>query len=501
MRRVHQLLGLSGLFVMGLVSTRAFAQPVDDDVDPDARPDTTAPKDAHAAPAPAAATAAPAPEAATPVEDTAAPAARPKFGDLTTSGYFRGGFGGSSQGGRQRCFALANPSGLLSKYRLGNECEVWAEFGLHTVVYAGADGSVAHLHFMPTAFIPTTKIGYSPTGVTSSDLGSPGTGATVAFPNLYVDIQGIPWLAGGTAWAGTRYYKRESVAISDFFYWNPSGVGAGIEDINLGKDLRLSYAAFAVDGQTVGVPPLPSQVDFGVRNDVQLRGIKPYQSGEFQVGFQYIVDLSSKNDENGMPRTLDGSSQTHGGWGVTVQHVQQLLGGNNKLAFQYGKGGGTGFGTLGRFYYPDFSLYHDPAESRIRVVDVLTVQPTDSLGGQGAFVYQHDDLGGGNTTNWMSAGARLAYAFTEHFKLLGEVGYDHVTKSNGSNPQMLTKLTIAPAITAGKGFNSRPELRLFYTWAMWNEAARGATVDSGHLYTDTLKLSGATFGVQGETWW
>ena len=31
---------------------------------------------------------------------------------------------------------------------------------------------------------------------------------------------------------------------------------------------------------------------------------------------------------------------------------------------------------------------------------------------------------------------------------------------------------------------ARPELRLFYTWAMWSEAARRATVDSGRLYTD-----------------
>src|SRR5450432_190587 len=290
MRRVHQLLGLSGLFVMGLVSTHAVAQePTDDDVDPDARHKTEEPKEAEPGPPaalPAAPDAAPA-AAALPPAAAETPAAKPKFGDISTSGYFRGGFGGSNQKGRMTCFALANPAGLLSKYRLGNECEVWAEFQLTTVVYAGADGSVAHLHFMPTAFIPNTYIGYPSTGVTSSDLGSPGTGATVAFPNLYVDIQGIPWLAGGTAWVGTRYYKRESVYISDFFYWNPSGVGAGIEDINLGKDLRLSYAAFAVDGQPTGTPQLPLREDFGVRNDLQLRGIKPYSSGEFQVGFQF----------------------------------------------------------------------------------------------------------------------------------------------------------------------------------------------------------------------
>ena len=67
-------------------------------------------------------------------------------------------------------------------------------------------------------------------------------------------------------------------------------------------------------------------------------------------------------------------------------------------------------------------------------------------------------------------------------------------------PQYLTKFTIAPAITAGRPFMTRPELRIFYTWAMWSEAARGATVDSGRVYTTTDLLSGSTFGLQAETW-
>jgi maltoporin len=350
---------------------------------------------------------------------------------------------------------------------------------------------------MPAVFIPTTYLGYSPTGVTSSDLGSPSTGATVAFPTLYADIQGIPWLARGTAWVGTRYYKRESVYISDFFYWNPSGVGGGIEDIQLGKDLRLSYALFAVDGQPSGSPQLPMRFDLGLRNDVQLRGIRPYRGGEIQLGFQYIADYSDD-------KAPDGSSVTHGGWGITLRHVQQLLGGDNKLVFQYGRGGGTGFGTLSRFYYPDFSLRWDPKESRFRALDVLTIQPTPWLGSQVSLVYQRDDMGtgvSGAVTNWYSAGARVGVAMSEHVKLLGEAGYDLVKKSNGADPQLLAKFTIAPALTAGKGFMTRPELRVFYTWALWSEAARGATIDSGRLYTDSLYLSGATFGIQGETWW
>jgi maltoporin len=494
MRRQQQLLGLTALLVTAILSVPAFAQGLTD-AEEDPRQSTQKPKEAEQ------------PTAVLPSEPVPPPAAapvvarppRPKFGDVAVSGYFRGSFGASNQKGRMTCFSLALPGELRSKYRLGNECEVWSETHFTVVTFAGegkADGVVASAHFMPTLFIPTTFIGYTPTGVVNSPLSfTTSTGATLSFPNLYADIAGIPWLFGGTAWAGTRYYKRESVYISDFFYWNPSGVGAGIEDINLGRDLRLSYAAFAVDGRLTPppqdfAPPLAMQSDFGLRNDLQLRGIKFWDSGEFQLGFQYIANYSN-------------NPATSGGWGVTARFVQKLLGGDNKLVFQYGQGAGTGFGTLARYYYPDFSLYNSPGELRIRVVDVLTIQPGNSwFGAQLGIVYQHDDLGNaGQVTNWLSAGTRVSVAFTEYFKVLGEVGFDRVTKSNGSPEQYLSKFTIAPTISAGRGLLTRPELRLFLTWALWNEAARIATVDSGMLFTNTNVLAASTFGVQAETWW
>ena len=511
MRRSFRHLGLAGLLVTGFVSTHAFAQePTNADVQqPTEEPKTEQPT--PVAPAPAVV----APAAAV------APAAKPKFGDVTTHGYFRGGFGGNvNPKGRMTCFGLGNINGgLLSKYRLGNECEQWGELLLSTVVYAGDDGSVATFHFRPVVFIPTSLDGYSPAMTTSSQnqsgLGS--TGATVAFPDLYADIKGIPWLFGGTAWAGSRYYKRESIYISDFFYWNPSGVGAGIEDVTLGKiwdsapdsvrDLRLSYAAFAVDGDPTGKNTyLPQQYAFGVRNDVQLRGFRPYKGGELQIGFQYIKDWSSNKDDGGNP-----APPTHDGWGVTVRHVQEVLGGNNALVFQYGVGGGTGFGTLARFYYPDFSLSQDSSQTRLRILDVLTIQPTDSLGAQVALVYQHDNNSNGQPSagDWYSAGTRVSFAFTEHAKLLGEVGRDSVTPKYGTAGRcLLTKLTGALALAAAKGFYGRPELRLFYTWATWNKAApMSASVDSGNIYknadpdTNVYTLSGSTLGLQAEVIW
>jgi maltoporin len=49
---------------------------------------------------------------------------------------------------------------------------------------------------------------------------------------------------------------------------------------------------------------------------------------------------------------------------------------------------------------------------------------------------------------------------------------------------------------------SRPELRLFATYAQWSDAARIATIDSTHIYTELYPtyLSGWTYGLQGEAW-
>jgi maltoporin len=271
------------------------------------------------------------------------------------------------------------------------------------------------------------------------------------------------------------------------------------------RDMTFSLGFFAVDGQPNGSmgPNLPQQIDLGIRTDLQVRWFRPWESGELQLGFQYIADYSNDKDANG-------NSTTHGGWGVTLQYVQDLLGGNNKLALQYGKGGGTGFGTLSRFYYPDFSLRWDPAESRYRVVDVITIQPTAWYGQQLNFVYQHDDAGtgvSGAVTKWYSAGTRVTFGVLEHLKLLGEVGYDRVQKSNGADPQWLFKGTGAVAIAGARGFWGRPELRLFATWARWDQAAGAATVDSGRLYTNpdpntgAYTLSGMIYGMQAEAMW
>ncbi len=141
----------------------------------------------------------------------------------------------------------------------------------------------------------------------------------------------------------------------------------------------------------------------------------------------------------------------------------------------------------------------------MRLLDVLTIQPTDWLSTQVALVWQRDKNNSPSAGDWYSAGTRVSLAFTEHAKLLGEVGHDRLRPKNGADDRMLTKVTGAIAIAAAKGFWARPELRLFYTWALWNKTAAGAVIDSGRIYLDNPDyvdfLSGSLAGIQAEAIW
>ena len=70
------------------------------------------------------------------------------------------------------------------------------------------------------------------------------------------------------------------------------------------------------------------------------------------------------------------------------------------------------------------------------------------------------------------------------------------------------KRTIAPTWSpAGPGFWARPEFRLYYTYASWNEAAQRAAnlMAEGSALSDTGAFGnarhGSNFGVQVEHWW
>ncbi|MEW4948597.1 carbohydrate porin [Pseudomonas asiatica] len=380
------------------------------------------------------------------------------------NGYLRSGVGGATAGGSQSCFQLP---GAPSKYRLGNECEQYGELGLRQDLLSLDDGSVVSVEGMVALL---SRYGHKPTFADDN-------GYTKVV-QAYAEWSKVPALNNGSLWAGRRFYKRNDIHISDFYYWDQSGTGAGIEDFELGG-LKYSYAFSRKDGVF--------QKDYTNRHDFNVGGIDTNPGGELEFGFSYIED----------PKRGD----SHSGWAVTVQHRQSdVLGGNaNTVALQHGQGPGTNLGTTG-----DVEL--DRSNRSWRLLDYFDWQVTPRFGGQFQVVTQRDYRDGGEKQDWVSVGVRPVYAISDQFKLVAEVGHDQIEASDGT--RKLSKFTFAPTWSPkGPGFWDRPEIRLYYTYAKWNRAAQRAAdeMDEGSALSSTGAFNqarhGSNFGVQVEYWW
>ncbi|MFC3940368.1 carbohydrate porin [Pseudomonas gingeri NCPPB 3146 = LMG 5327] len=383
---------------------------------------------------------------------------------LEFAGYLRSGLGSSVNSSSQSCFKLP---GIDNKYRLGNECEQYAELELRQDLLTLDDGSVFSVDAMASLYNKYDR-----------DLRFQGDDhGSARMPQMYAQWSNMPSLNGGSLWAGRRYYKRNDIHISDFYYWNQSATGGGIEDVLIG-DLKYSYAFSRKDNLY--------QKNYINRHDFNVAGFKTNTDGELEFGFSYI-DAPQRRD-------------THQGWAITAQHVQKnFLGGKNKFALQYGEGPGTGLGYTG-----DTRL--DTSNKSYRAVEFFDWQVTPRFGGQVEAVYQKDIRPDGQDQTWMSLGVRPSYAITEQFKLVTELGHDQVEAPGGT--RKLSKFTFAPTWSPkGPDFWARPEVRLYYTYASWNKAAQRAANElaAGSALSDTgafgNALNGANFGVQVEYWW
>lgn len=376
-------------------------------------------------------------------------------------GYFRSGFGTSSEGGKEACFGLA---GAGSKYRLGNECETYGELALGGEAYKGQNGLGIRIN---------TRLAF----VVNQDQDWEQFSPSWREMNVVADNIGTGAFSKAKAWVGKRFYDRQDVHITDYYFWNNSGPGAGLENIDLGP-AKLAYAIVrnadtANSGRTA------------LAHDIRFSGIKVNPDGELTLGAQ----INQK-------RVVTGAPTLSGGHLLSIMHTQgNLMGGFNKIALQYGKGSGVGTGGI------NFGAAKD--DTVMRVVEQIMVQPSGSKwSGMGTFVYQ-DTKSAGTHTKWTSIGVRPIYHFHENYNLAMELGHD-IVKPDGGQTRNLTKFTIAPQLSAGGSFWSRPVLRAYYTYAKWNTAAQAAAAAGSALSSTGVfgaSTNGSTIGFQVETWW
>ncbi|WIO43453.1 maltoporin [Klebsiella electrica] len=407
-------------------------------------------------------------------------------------GYARSGIGWTGSGGEQQCFQA---TGAQSKYRLGNECETYAELKLGQEVWKEGDKS----------FYFDTNVAYSVSQRNDWESTSPAfREANVQGKNL------IDWLPGSTIWAGKRFYQRHDVHMIDFYYWDISGPGAGLENVDLGFG-KLSLAATR-SSESGGSATFADRDALGNRVydnivpndvfDVRLAQMEINPGGTLELG----VDYGHTNVPDKYYLQPDASKD---GWMFTAEHTQSILKGYNKFVLQYATDAMT---SNGKGVPQGGSINNDG--SMWRVLDHGAVSLADDWDMMYVAMYQDVNLDNNNGTKWWTVGVRPMYKWTPIMSTLLEVGYDNVKSQKTGDSNNQYKITLAQQWQAGDSIWSRPAIRLFATYAKWDEKWGYANGDSGAGYTSGVAYNDTsaktfsrgdsdewTFGAQMEIWW
>ncbi|HEB4874487.1 TPA: maltoporin [Kluyvera ascorbata F0526] len=423
-------------------------------------------------------------------------------------GYARSGIGWTGSGGEQQCFQA---TGAQSKYRLGNECETYAELKLGQEVWKEGDKS----------FYFDTNVAYSVAQQNDWEATDPAfREANVQGKNL------IEWLPGSTIWAGKRFYQRHDVHMIDFYYWDISGPGAGIENIDLGFG-KLSLAATRSQ-EAGGSYTFSSQNIYDTSKDtandvfdVRLAGLQTNPDGVLELG----VDYGRANTTDDY-RLADGASKD--GWMFTAEHTQSMLKGYNKFVVQYATDAMTtqGKGIPQGSYGATYSVTDDATDTTThyvdsninnngkmwRLLDHGAISVTDNIDLMYVGMFQKTDMDNNLGTDWWTVGIRPMYKWTPIMSTLLEVGYDNVKSQQTGDRNSQYKITLAQQWQAGDSIWSRPAIRVFATYAKWDEnwgyikdgdkTLRYAASNNSGISTNSRGDSDEwSFGAQMEIWW
>lgn len=413
--------------------------------------------------------------------------------------YVRAGYGRDGKGGP---LADVQAPGAASKYRLGNEAENYAELILSKNVYIpGVFHMDEKLRPDGTPVGPIARAQLRLSLFNPYDAHSSSNATSIGLPEAWVAISNvIRSQPQAKFWAGNRMYRRHDIHIIDFYYWNMSGGGGGIEDIQVGPG-KMAFAWIglaATSGFTYLPQPDPENRAGFSKSNYDLRFYElPLLGGHAELGLT-VSNTASGLDEDG--------NEVDSSLGVAVNFVHTKArflskDGVNKFSLQYGTGPAksftSGFETMvqeeGVFIRPD-----DQGSWRFRLTESFTASLNRYFSLGPVIVFQATDFGNGvGRQFWFSGGVRPIVHFNRYFNVALEGGVDWVRDEEADTTGALYKLTIAPQVTVGQQFNTRPVVRAFATLAQWTDDFEGQV--GGLDYVSSKHAM--NWGMQMETWW
>lgn len=396
-------------------------------------------------------------------------------------GYMRAGAGVSAHNG-------ANESYERNKVgRLGNEDDVYGEIQLDTTpIKAGETAE----------FIVSSMIAYGSDGSNGwESTRDDENGDDVALAQFNVQAKGLfAFDKGATLWAGKRYYQRQDIHITDFYYWNTSGgAGGGIENVTAGPG-KLSFAFMRDDslGNDIGIDldgdGNTDKQNYNINNfDLRYAGLSLWQDASLELGVNYYMVNETDDQEDFDLDTEDSIMAT------AVINQGNFFGGFNKTVFQFATNGAAeGMAGLGSgSWVPAVS----DGDIGFRVINfgVIDLSENWDFGHQIMFAQTNYD-GDKEDHTFANVVVRPIYNWSEIMKTEFEAGYYTEKNQRGEDgaDNEGAKFTIAQAWSAGSGFWARPEIRVYASYV--------DDFEDDNRFGDN-QSDEFSVGIQAEAWW
>ena len=444
--------------------------------------------------------------------------------NFTFSVYIRAGFQVNGNGGGGN-FNFAIPDFFnAGRLRLGNENDTYMEL---TWMQAHMLGDSPDVMDVSMTITPAIRYVQSRTTFTGSSGGLENSGNDFGFILRQAFLEAKNVFKGApeiTFWGGERFYDRWNTDPEDYFWLDTSGYGAGVYNIDVGIGKLWLAWIDGIDANMVApdIGTLDKQTfDVRLKNiDVPGGQLMAVLIGNVERGGTFTQDFDSSGDTVNLTNPLRvGSAWGIGGGLVYTTHFG-AGGANNSLTVYalFGRGA-TNFSASDDLNFNGlnvagaeslFLLKHPglaPGQN-INVGSVIDRShtfragfqfyinpvPVFSLGVYGD--WEQNDAGtffAGTTAsgqekiisglvNDFQAGIRPAYWLADNLAIQGQAGVQYEsntrntsgTNSFGRNGTMGI-FTIAPTIKPKGGYYTKPEFRIFATYALWSNSLKGVT--------------------------
>ena len=442
--------------------------------------------------------------------------------NFSFSAYVRVGvqFNGNGGGGN---FHFEPPDNEGGRPRLGNENDTYMELTWKQAHMLGDNPDVMDVSMVFTPAIVYQQNRNTFTVAPSTGVEEAGNDFRFVLREAYLEMANVFRSAPEiTFWAGERFYDRFNIDPVDYFYLDMSGYGAGVKNIDVGiGKLWVAYLGGLDDSMFSTATGTFYKHSLDVRlkdiavgpGKLMLVGIANYEKGTtFTQGY----------DGEGNTIRLNNPVHTSDAWGLgggAVYHVDLTSWLGNKsfveLYALFGFGAtnfstGTDLSTVTGFQ--SAFLAKNPLTPIGTVIDAgNAIQKQRRYRAGGFFVWnpvpcfsvgvwgfwQQDSAGfrtfgnqgvgtpfleAAGTRNLYEAGIRPYYWIADNIAIQGQAfgSYqDNVRGFQGTSAYgrsgSMGVFTIAPTIKPKGGYFTRPELRVFATYAIWSDSLRGAT--------------------------